>query len=129
LLMLTHYFHLVRHEGETLDDAMIVRGSLERLIPMSMTVLTTGLALVPIAMAAGEPGREILYPIAIVVIGGLVTAMLADLFFTPAFFKRFGLSAAEKYLHHHSLDPLDVIPAGMAATTENQNHHQPNEQT
>ena len=71
ILLIAHYLHLVRHEGERFTPQMIERAGKERLAPMLMTALCAGIALVPLALAAGQPGKEILYPVATVILGGL----------------------------------------------------------
>lgn len=83
ILLVAHYQHLQRDEGMTLRDA-VIRGSSERLIPILMTALTAVLGLVPLAMAAGEPGSELLAPLAIVVLGGLVSSTFLNLVVVPA---------------------------------------------
>ena len=75
---------------------MIVRGGLERLAPVLMTALTAGIALIPLTLAAGEPGKEILYPVATVIVGGLISSTLLDFFVHPALFWLFGKSEAER---------------------------------
>ena len=108
----------MKHEGESFDFKMIVRGSLERLVPVSMTAAVAGLALIPLALAAGQPGKEILHPVAVVILGGLVSSTLLDMIVTPAVFYKFGRSAALKYLNQHEGDPLDAItlpPVGATA--------------
>jgi HME family heavy-metal exporter len=86
ILLLDHYLHLVENEGESWSQAMIVRGGLERLAPVLMTALTAGIGLLPLAVAAGEPGKEILYPVATVIIGGLISSTLAEFIVRPALF-------------------------------------------
>ncbi len=98
IMMVSHYLHLMEHEGERFSPQMIVRGSLERLVPVMMTALTAGFALLPLVLAAGEPGKEILYPVAIVIIGGLVSSTLLDMAVTPAVFLLFGRNATVRYL-------------------------------
>ncbi|MCB1095990.1 MAG: efflux RND transporter permease subunit [Verrucomicrobiae bacterium] len=118
IMMISHYLHLMKHEGESFDFKMIVRGSLERLVPVSMTAAVAGLALIPLALAAGQPGKEILHPVAVVILGGLVSSTLLDMIVTPAVFYKFGRSAALKYLNQHEGDPLDAItlpPVGATA--------------
>jgi CzcA family heavy metal efflux pump len=113
IMMISHYLHLMVHEGERFDEAMIVRGSLERLVPVTMTALVAGLALLPLTLAAGEPGKEILYPVAVVILGGLVSSTLLDMAVTPAVFFQFGRRAAERALARESGDPLDAIEPGV----------------
>ncbi len=96
ILLLNHYLHLVKHEGETWSKEMIIRAGQERLAPVLMTALTSGIGLVPLAMSAGEPGKEILYPVATVIIGGLLTSTVLEFFVRPALFWTFGFSAGER---------------------------------
>jgi Cu/Ag efflux pump CusA len=111
IMMISHYIHLMEHEGEKFDEQMIVRGSLERLVPVTMTAAVAGLALVPLVLSAGQPGKEILYPVAVVILGGLISSTLLDMAVTPAVFFKFGRKAAEKYIKRDQTDPLDAIPA------------------
>jgi CzcA family heavy metal efflux pump len=83
ILLVNHYAHLRDHEHTPLPDA-IVRGSMERLVPILMTALTAALGLVPLAMALGKPGSELLAPLAIVVLGGLTSSTFLNLFVVPA---------------------------------------------
>ena len=79
ILLINHYLHLVAYENEKWSRGMIIRAGRERVAPVLMTALTSGIGLVPLALAAGEPGKEILYPVATVIIGGLVTSTLLKL--------------------------------------------------
>lgn len=81
---------------------LIVRGSLERLTPVLMTALSAGLALVPLMIAADEPGREILHPLAVTIFGGLVSATLIDAVLTPLLFLKFGRKPLERILAQHN---------------------------
>ena len=96
ILLLNHYLHLVKYEGETWTHSMIIRAGLERLAPVLMTALTAGIGLVPLVLSAGEPGKEILYPVATVILGGVISATLLDFFVHPALFWLFGLKAAQR---------------------------------
>jgi len=90
ILKISHYINLVLSEGERFGDDLIVRGSEERLAPVLMTSLATGLGLIPLLFGAEIPGREILHPIAVVIFSGLVSALLLDTLLTPVLFKLFG---------------------------------------
>ncbi len=89
VLLISHYYHLIGREGLPLSRSTIERGSQERVAPVLMTALTTGLALIPLIISRGQPGREILHPMALVVVGGLLTTTLLDFAATPALFLRF----------------------------------------
>jgi HME family heavy-metal exporter len=98
IMMISHYVHLIEHEGEPFGDRMIIRGSLERLVPVLMTAMVAALALIPLTLDAQAPGKEILYPVATVILGGLMSSTLLDMVVTPAVFKLFGESAIQDYL-------------------------------
>jgi len=89
ILLINHCQHLERHEGEAFGAALVVRGAQERLSPILMTALATGLALVPLLVAGTIPGHEIEHPMALVIVGGLVTSTLVNLFIVPALYLRF----------------------------------------
>jgi Cu/Ag efflux pump CusA len=87
--MINHFQHLEREEGEPFGRGLVIRGARERLSPILMTALATGLALVPLAIAGDLPGHEIEHPMAIVILGGLVTSTLLNLFVVPSLYLRF----------------------------------------
>ncbi len=96
IMMISHYLHLMKFEGEAFSKKMVIRGSVERLIPVLMTSLTATLGLLPLVLARGEPGKEILHPVAVVIVGGLISSTLLDMFLTPTIFYQFGRRSAEK---------------------------------
>ena len=95
ILLVSRYQHLCGH-GLPLPNA-IRRGSAERLSPIVMTALTTGLALIPLALGIGEPGKEIQAPLAVVVLGGLITSTFLNMFVIPALFQRYGRFGEEAH--------------------------------
>lgn len=97
IMMISHYIHLIKHEGEKFDRKMIIRGSLERLVPVLMTALVAALALIPLTLDAQASGKEILYPVATVILGGLISSTLLDMIVTPVVFSVFGKKALEEY--------------------------------
>jgi Cu/Ag efflux pump CusA len=90
IMLINHYQHLERYEGEEFGIQLALRGARERLSPIMMTALATGLALVPLVVAGNIPGHEIEYPMAIVILGGLITSTLLNLFVVPSLYLRFG---------------------------------------
>jgi CzcA family heavy metal efflux pump len=90
IMLITHCQHLEQEEGETFGPGLVLRAAKERLAPIMMTALATGLALVPLVISGEIPGAEIEYPMAIVILGGLVTATLLNLFIIPALYLRLG---------------------------------------
>ncbi|MBL7928991.1 MAG: efflux RND transporter permease subunit [Bacteroidia bacterium] len=97
IMMISHYIHLMEHEGETFSKQMIIRGSLERLVPVLMTALVAALALIPLTLDAQASGKEILYPVATVILGGLISSTLLDMIVTPVVFHTFGEKAIKKH--------------------------------
>ena len=89
-MLVSHYRHLEEEEGEPFGPDLVIRGSIERLAPILMTALATGLALVPLAYGGDLPGQEIEHPMAIVILGGLVTSTIFNLLLMPALYLAFG---------------------------------------
>lgn len=98
ILKISHYIKLCRDEGETFGQALIVRGSLERLTPVWTTALVAAFALLPLLMSASAPGKEILHPVAVVIFGGLISATLLDTVLTPVMFWLWGRKPLERLL-------------------------------
>jgi HME family heavy-metal exporter len=90
ILKVSHYINLCKFEGESFGEAMITRGSLERLTPVLMTALVAAFALTPLLVSADAPGKEILHPVAVVIFGGLISSTLLDTVLTPVLFRLFG---------------------------------------
>ena len=86
--------HLEQFEGETFGPELVLRGARERMAPILMTALATGLALLPLVIGSNRAGTEMIQPMAIVILGGLVTSTLLNLFFIPILYVRFGYSPA-----------------------------------
>jgi len=95
IMMINHFQHLERFEGEPFGPNLVIRGARERLSPILMTALATGLALVPLAIAGNLPGHEIEHPLAIVILGGLITSTLLNLFILPSLYLRFARRGRE----------------------------------
>ncbi len=102
IMMISHYLHLMRHEGEGFTRAMVERGTLERMAPVLMTALAAGTALIPLILAADQPGKEILHPVAVVIVGGLVSSTLLEFLLRPLVFFHFSRRAAEQALNHQA---------------------------
>jgi len=96
ILKISHYINLSLREGMPFGEALIVRGTLERLTPVLMTALSAGVALVPLMIDASSPGKEILHPVAVTIFGGLVSATMLDAILTPLLFRRFGRVPLER---------------------------------
>jgi CzcA family heavy metal efflux pump len=90
ILMINHFQHLEDHEGEIFGIGLVLRGARERLAPILMTMSATGLALVPLVIAGSIPGNEIEHPMAVVIVGGLITSTLLNLFIVPSLYLKFG---------------------------------------
>jgi Cu/Ag efflux pump CusA len=90
IMLVSHFRHLEAEEGVPFGVGLVLRGAEERLAPILMTALATGLALLPLAITGNKPGQEIEYPLAVVILGGLVTSTLLNLFLLPPLYARFG---------------------------------------
>jgi Cu/Ag efflux pump CusA len=101
ILLVSHYIHLMHSEGESFSKEMVTRGSLERLAPVLMTALTAGIGLIPLVLGGHQPGKEILYPVATVILGGLVTSTLCEYIAHPGLFWFFSGDAAQRLAKHH----------------------------
>jgi Cu/Ag efflux pump CusA len=90
ILLINHCQHLEEQEGMASGRKLVLRGARERLAPILMTSLATGLALVPLVVLGTRPGHEIEHPLAVVILGGLFTSTLLSLFVLPSLYLRFG---------------------------------------
>ncbi len=107
IMRVSHYIHLIKYEGEKFNEQLIIRGSLERLVPVMMTALVAALGLLPLLFNPGEPGKEILYPVAAVILGGLISSTLLDLIVSPIVFSLIGKKALETYFSQTENNPLE----------------------
>jgi Cu/Ag efflux pump CusA len=119
ILMIHHFQHLEQSEGEAFGPRLVLRGARERLSPILMTTLATGLALVPLAITGDIPGMEIEHPMAVVILGGLVTSSLLNLFVVPPLYLRLGAGGSEPELNPRlwALAPTsrtDPLQSGLA---------------
>lgn len=101
ILLVDHYLHLIVEEGRPFTRETILEAGRQRLVPVLMTALTAGIALVPIALTPDRPGRELVYPVATVILGGLVSSTLLDLLVTPGLFLMLGRRAAAAHAGRH----------------------------
>ncbi len=110
IMLISHYQHLMDEEGIGFRAA-IVQGSMERLSPILMTALVTGVGLIPLALSAGEPGREIQQPMAVVILGGIVTSTFLNMIVIPALYLKYGKATAQASSRDLS-DERELAPAG-----------------
>ena len=100
IMLISHYQHLMEEEGVGFRDA-IVQGSMERLSPILMTALVTGVGLIPLAIGVGEPGKEIQQPMAVVILGGIVTSTFLNMIVIPALYLKYGRAQEEAAVHDY----------------------------
>ena len=103
ILKVSHYINLCRFENESFSQAMVIRGSLERLTPVLMTALVAAFALTPLLLAAAAPGKEILHPVAVVIFGGLISSTLLDSLLTPVMYWLLGEQATRRLVEGDAL--------------------------
>jgi Cu/Ag efflux pump CusA len=109
IMMITHFQHLEREEGVPFGPGLVIQGARERIAPIMMTMLATGLALVPLIIAGNVAGQEIEYPMAVVILGGLITSTLINLFVVPSLYLRFAKPGGGNFRHPGGDEPQ---PAG-----------------
>ena len=131
IMLVSHYRHLELEEGEPFGLDLVLRGSEERLAPILMTALATGLALVPLAWAGNKPGHEIEHPMAIVILGGLVTSTVLNLGLMPALYLAFGKAGgraedeeaeADASRHAEWVSPATTAPGDPCPSTPTRAH-------
>jgi Cu/Ag efflux pump CusA len=110
ILLIQHYRHLEQVESEPFGLGLVMRGAAERLSPIMMTTLCTGLALLPLVVPGSIPGHEIEHPMAVVILGGLVTSTLLTLFVVPILYLRFASTSARP----NSAGPIEAASGGRA---------------
>jgi CzcA family heavy metal efflux pump len=110
IMLISHYTHLMVEEGVAFRDA-IVQGSMERLSPILMTALVTGVGLIPLALGAGEPGKEIQQPMAVVILGGIVTSTFLNMIVIPALYLKYGRAEAHQPSRDYPRE-RELAPAG-----------------
>jgi CzcA family heavy metal efflux pump len=110
IMLISHYSHLMTEEGVSFRES-IVQGSMERLSPILMTALVTGVGLIPLAWGVGEPGKEIQQPMAIVILGGIVTSTFLNMIVIPALFLKFGRAEARQGARDFPRE-RELAPAG-----------------
>jgi hypothetical protein len=124
ILMINHFQHLEQYEGVTFGPELVLRGARERLAPILMTATTTGLALVPLVIAGQIPGNEVEHPMAVVILGGLVTSTLVNLLVVPSLYLRYGnirrpllaTLGGTKMQHNNGLVLPVLIIVGLSST-------------
>ncbi|ALV43355.1 acriflavin resistance protein [Pseudarthrobacter sulfonivorans] len=109
ILLINHCQHLEQFEGMPFGPALVLRGAAERLSPILMTTLATALALVPLVVMGNIPGHEIEHPMAVVILGGLVTSTLVNLFIVPSLYLRFAKGGRAHRHRAHELEPAPSV--------------------
>ena len=115
-MLINRYQNLERYEGERFGSGLVLRGATERLSPILMTTLAAGVTVLPVLFMGDVPGLEVVRPMALVVLGGLVTSGVLDLFLMPVMFLRAGVSSVREtdpMFESQMLEPIPV-PSGSA---------------
>ena len=105
IMMISHYQHLEEHEGVPFGPALVIRGARERVAPIMMTMLATALALVPLVVAGNVAGQEIEYPMGAVILGGLVSSTVINLFVVPSLYLRFAKPGPRRWGRRATVEP------------------------
>jgi Cu/Ag efflux pump CusA len=117
ILLIRHYQHLQHVEGETFGSGLVVRGTRERLAPILITAGMVAAAFAPFVLRGGITGQEIVHPMAVVILGGLVTTTLVNLLVVPALYLQFGSGPAPDVLELDLREPLtfasDLLAPGL----------------
>ncbi|HSN35214.1 MAG TPA: efflux RND transporter permease subunit, partial [Arthrobacter sp.] len=108
ILLINHCQHLEKYEGMPFGRVLVLRGAAERLSPILMTTLATALALVPLVVMGNIPGHEIEHPMAVVILGGLVTSTLVNLFIVPSLYLRFAKKGPARHREQGQPEPVAV---------------------
>jgi Cu/Ag efflux pump CusA len=114
IMLVSHYRHLSEVEGEPFGVNLVLRGAEERLAPILMTALATGLALIPLVIGGEKPGQEIEHPMAVVIVGGLLTSTVLNLFLLPPLYALLGAKRKRKRKESESLSEADTMDAKPA---------------
>ena len=108
IMHINHFQHLEKYEGMKFGPKLVLRGSTERVAPILMTALVAGIALVPLLLGGDVPGEEIEYPMAIVIVGGLMSATILNLFVVPVLYLRFAKSKSERAAIEAECGPIEA---------------------
>jgi Cu/Ag efflux pump CusA len=105
IMLISHYQHLEEREGQMFGPGLVLRGARERLAPILMTALATGLALLPLVVTGDVPGHEVAHPLAVVILGGLVASTLVNLLIVPSLYLHFGQTTHRRRARRNGSTP------------------------
>ena len=109
IMMISHFQHLEDQEGMPFGPELVIRGARERIAPIMMTALTTALALVPLIVAGNIAGQEIEYPMGVVILGGLISSTLINLFVVPSLYLRFAKPGTRRSARRATVEPQPAV--------------------